>query len=641
MQNQNERLKLAIEEGVSKGVPMDYIAYSLKRAGWPVQLVDRATNDWQLKNGRAYKTTEFNDWLKKYYRQAAPGIAIMVVLDTIASVIALLKPWPIKLLADSVFGNIRAPGPLAPLTGTPKLIVVVSLLTLAIFLIGSIFGVVKDYALLKISYWLGRSIKEESFRHILHLPLYHEGRLPKGDYIYRQNEVTNSLSDLVLSSTSEIIESIILVIGVLVIMLTLNAKLTLISLVVIPFLIVSIALFGPMMGKLGRKLTRKLTRLSSKISSLITESIDNAEAVQAFTLQERQVQKLNKLILDNYTVSRRGLLWGKAFNFSNGLVVILGTSAVIYFGGREALLHQFSLGKLLIFMTYMGYLIGPIQDITAQITIRRQKLVNVNRVYEVLSDHEGAEQLRADHPLPRLQGHIDFQNVAYAYKDDLILNHINLTIQPGEKVGIIGPSGAGKSTLLKLLALYLEPSAGRILVDGHDIQTVSLQDLRRNIAWVSQTPQLFASTILQNMVDGDINRQITQQEIEWAASAANITEFVSKLPLGMESTAGEGGSALSGGQRQRISIARALLKNAPIICLDEPTSALDDRSERLIHDSIGALIQNKTVLLVSHRLPLLTLMDRIYVLDQGNVIDVNRYGGLRQYLYQLQLADQL
>ncbi|HEY5441995.1 MAG TPA: ABC transporter ATP-binding protein [Candidatus Saccharimonadales bacterium] len=634
---QDQRLKQAIEEGVAKGVPVDFIAYSLNRAGWPQQMVKESIDTWMLENGRRQTTTEFKSWLKKYYAQAKPAIIVMVVLNTIASAIALLQPWPLKLLADSVFGTVPAPGPLKPYTHTPHLILIVAFLTLLIFILGQAFGVLKDYFLLKIGYWLNRSIKEESFRHILHLPLYHEGRLPKGDYVYRQNDVTNSLSDLVLNSTSEIIGSVILIIGVMAIMLTLNAKLTIITIVVIPFLILSVAIFGPIMGKLGLA----LTKLFSKTASLINESIDNTEAVQAFTLQERQVQKLKDLWQQTYLISRRGLLWGKLFQFSNGLVVVLGTSLVIYFGGTQALNHQFSLGELLIFMTYLGYLIGPIQDITSQITIRRQKLVNVKRVYEVLSDHEGVERLREGKSLPRLTGRVQFQNVSYAYRGTPVLDQVSLTIEPGQKIGIIGPSGAGKSTLLRLLDLYIEPTAGRILVDGYDVQTVSLQELRRNIAWISQSPQLFATTIQENMEDGDINRVMTPDELGWAAQAANITDFVNKLPLGMNSIAGEGGSSLSGGQRQRISIARALLKNAPIICMDEPTSALDDKSERLIHDSIGSLIQDKTVLLVTHRLPLLNLMDKIYVLQDGRLVDVEEFGGIEQYAYQLQVAGQL
>jgi ABC-type bacteriocin/lantibiotic exporter with double-glycine peptidase domain len=633
----DQRLIKAVEEGVSKGAPIDFISYSLIRAGWPRQMVSEAVETWLRENGRTHKTTEFREWLKKYYLQAKPAIILMVVLNTIASGIALLQPWPLKILADSVFGRIPAPWILKPYTHTPTLILIVSFLTLLIFLLNSAFGVLKDYLLLKIDYWLNRSIKEEAFRHILHLPLYHEGRLPKGDYIYRQNEVTNSLSDLILNSTSQIIGSVIMIFGVMAIMLSLNAKLTLITIVVIPFLIFSVWLFGPIMSKLGVA----LTKLFSNTATLIAESIDNAEMVQAFTLQERQVQKLKDLWMQTYMISRKGLLWGKAFQFSNGLVVILGTSLVIYFGGTEALHNHFSLGSLLIFMTYLGYLIGPIQDITSQITIRRQKLVNVRRVYEVLSDHEGVEHMREDKRLARGQGRIQFQNVSYGYKGTNVLDQVNFTIEPGQKIGIIGPSGTGKSTMLRLLDLYIEPTAGRILIDGQDIQTVSLQDLRRNIAWISQSPQLFATSIIENMQDGDINRVMTPEEIYWASQASNITEFVDKLPMGMNSIAGEGGSSLSGGQRQRISIARALLKNAPIICMDEPTSALDDKSEKMVHDSIGSLIQNKTVILVTHRLPLLSLMDKIFVLQDGHLVDVSEYGGIEQYAYQLQVTGQL
>ena len=249
--------------------------------------------------------------------------------------------------------------------------------------------------------------------------------------------------------------------------------------------------------------------------------------------------------------------------------------------------------------------------------------------------------MREDRHLALSQGRIQFQNVSYGYQNTSVLDQVSLTVEPGEKIGIIGPSGTGKSTLLRLLDLYIEPTAGRILIDGQDIQTVSLQELRRNIAWISQSPQLFATSILDNMQDGDINRVMTPQEVAWASQAANVNEFVDKLPMGMNSIAGEGGSSLSGGQRQRISIVRALLKNAPIICMDEPTSALDDKSEKYIHDSLGSLIQNKTVLLVTHRLPLLSLMDKVFVLQDGHLVDVQQYGGIEQYAYQLQVTGQL
>jgi len=636
--DQKQRLFLAIEEGVSKGVPMEFIAYSLTRAGWPRNVVEDAVNRWSEENGRIHKRTDFKIWLKKYYTQAKPAVLIMVVLDTISSAIALLQPWPTAILANSVFGKSPAPGPLRPYTHTTTLIVIVALMTLTIFVVGYLFNIFKDYFLLKIGYWLNRSIKEESFRHILHLPLYHEKRLPKGDYIYRQNEVTNSLSDLVLNTTSEIIGSIILILGVLTIMTILNPPLTLVTVVVIPFLILSVKFFGPIMAKWGQA----MVILQSDTATLISESIDNTETVQAFGLEERQVQSLKSLWVQVYEVARHGLLWSKAFGFVNGLLVISGTSVVIIIGGTEALEGHFTLGALLVFMTYIGYVIGPIQDITSQITIRKQKLVNVRRVYEVLGDHEGIEYERQDkHMSPQTTGRIEFQNISLNQGSAVILSQVNLTVQSGERVGIIGPSGSGKTTILRLLDLYLEPSAGRILIDGIDIQSVSLADLRKNIAWISQSPQLFAKSIIENMRDGDINRVITPEELAWATEAANVSEFVSNLPMGLDTKITENSSSLSGGQKQRIAIARALLKRASILCMDEPTSALDIKSEKLIVGSMDKMLESKTVLLVTHRLPLLKLMHTIYVLHNGKLVNVEKFGGVDNYIHQMELAGNI
>lgn len=629
-------LNTAIETAINQGIPPRYIAYGLIKAGWPADIVNPAIDDWLKTHEHTQQTTAFKDWLKKYYKLAIPGVIAMVILNTIASGIALLKPWPVKIMADSAFGTIPAPGPLARFEG-PELILAVSGLTLALFLIGELFDLVRDKVLLKIGFWLNRMIKAESFRHILHLPLYHQERLAKGDYIYRQNTVTSSLSDLVLGSTSNIIESIILIIGVLFIMIRLNPPLTLISAVIIPFLFLTIKLVGPRLGEVARK----LAELASKTSSHITESVDNAETVQAFTLEDRQVSKLNAMWEESYELARKSMLWGKVFNFSNGLLVILGTSAVMFFGGTSVLDGKMSLGDLLIFLTYMNYLLGPVQQIADQITSRRQKLLDVHRIYEVLSDHEGIEDIRKDAHLPAIKGWVQFDHVSYSYDQHQVLNDISLTIKPGEKIAIIGPSGSGKSTILKLINMFVNPDQGRILLDGYNIQEVSMHDMRRNIAWVSQSPQLFSTSITENIVDGDVFRQVTAQEIGFAAQVANLPEFVNKLPLGYNSPAGENGSSLSGGQRQRIAIARAVLKNAPIICMDEPTSALDDKSEELIRQSIHQLVKNKTVILVTHRPSLLSAMDTIYVLEGGKLRNVTEYGGYERYMHYLEQHEQI
>jgi len=627
----------AIEDAIAHGVPPNMVGDSLAGAGWPPELVRQAVEVWMESHGRAAKTTAFKDWLKKYHHRARPAVAAAVVLGLLQAGVALLKPWPTKILADSAFGKIQAPGPLAPYTHTPTLIAITAAMTIALFVVGAMLEFVSSFALLKIGFWLNRSIKIESLRHILHLPLFHQERLAKGDYVYRQNVVTNSLSDLVLGTTASLIGSVVMIIGVVLIMLHFNPRLTLVSIVLMPLLYLTMRVFGPKMGKYSQK----LTETASETSSRINESVDNAETIQAFTLEDKQLYQVDQLWKKGYQYTKKSMLWSSFLTNTNGLLTILATSVVMYFGGTAALQGKMTFGQLLIFMTYMGYLLGPIENLVKQITTRNQKLIDVNRVYEVLSDHEGIEDLRKDrHMPPNLRPIIDFQNITYAYKDQIIFNNLNLHINQGEKVAIIGPSGGGKSTILKLLPLFIEPNQGRILYDNIDIQSVSLQELRHNIAWVSQNPQLFSGSIMDNLLDGDPTREIGADEIKNALVVSNVAEFAVKLPLGLESPAGENGSSLSGGQRQRIAIARSLIKNAPILCLDEPTAALDTKSENYIRDSLKTMVQGKTVLMVTHRKALLTLMDTIYVLDNGVLRNVNEMGGLDHYLNVLEGIDE-
>lgn len=620
-----------IEKALAAGVQPQYIGAQLIQQGWPAQMVNEAVTAYLNAHGRVQKKTDFQAWLKTYKQRAFGALIVMVTVSVLSSGVLLLQPWPTKILVDSGFGTIQAPGPLAPYTHKPIMILITSLLTIVIFLVGMALGTARDYLILKLGFRLNRGIKEESFRHILHLPLFHQERLAQGDYIYRQNNLTDSLSDLVLDTTSLIAESVIMIVGILIIMLKFNLKLTAISVILVPFLFLLVRLFGPKLGKISRE----MTQVNSDTSAMVTESVESAETIQAFTLEEKQVGKANQLWWKNYFLSRSGLLWGRFYRFSNSLLIIMGTSAVMYFGGIDALHGNMTLGQLLIFMTYMGYLLGPVESIATEYAARNQKLVQVSRIYEVMADHEGIENLRKDNHFHVSKGRIEFQNVSYSAGDVKILDRINLIVEPGQKIAIIGPSGSGKSTLLKLLPLFIEPASGRILIDGIDIQSVSLQELRQKIIWISQNPQLFKGTILENLMDGDPNRQITQEEVNKAMAAANVNEIIDRLPLGLNSPTGEGGSSLSGGQRQRIAIARGLIKNAPIVCMDEPTAALDAKSENKIRDSISQLIAGKTVFMVTHRKALLSLMDKIFVMDSGTLQPVQRYGGLDAYLQKI------
>ncbi len=627
------KLYEAIDMAVASGVPPNMLADVLTGLGWPREMVNQAVEAWLKVNGRQAIKTDFKTWLKKYKKRARPAIGIVVALGLVEAGVSLLKPWPVKIMADSAFGSIPAPGPLEAFTGKPDLIAITAAMSIVLFLVGAAFSWFSDYILLKIGFWLNRSIKAESFRHILHLPLYHQERLAKGDYVYRQNVVTNSLSDLVLGTTSAIISSIIMILGVLAIMLSFNPMLTLVSVVLMPLLYLTMRLIAPHMGIYAQQ----LTEINSKTATAINEAVDNAETVQAFTLEEKQLVKVDSLWHQGYQATRKSLTWNNLLANTNSFLVILATSTVMYFGGTAAMQGRMTFGELLIFMTYMGYLLGPVEGLVKQITSRYQKIIDVGRVYEVLSDHEDIENLRSDRLMPpTVRGVIDFQNISYSYNGQTVFQGLSLHVDEKEKVGIIGPSGGGKSTILKLLPLFITPTAGKITIDGIDTQAVSLQQLRKKIAWVSQTPQLFNGTIVENIYDGDVNRQIGVEEIKHAVEVANVVEFAVKMPMGINSPTGENGGSLSGGQRQRVAIARSLIKQAPILCLDEPTAALDAKSENYIRDSLREIIHDKTVLMVTHRRSLLALMDTIYVLENGQLYNVNQLGGLDAYLQRLE-----
>ena len=628
-----QKLYQAIDMAIAAGVPVNMVADVLSSVGWPRNLTNQALDEWLARNNSRITKTDFKTWLKKYQRRAIPAIIVVVAVGLVQAAFMLMRPWPIKIMADSALGTVPAPGPLEPYTHTTTLIAIVSILMFLIYLFGAIAAWLSDILLLRIGFWLNRSIKIESFRHILHLPLFHQARLAKGDYVYRQNVVTNSLSDLVLGTTASIIGSAIMILGILAIMVVISPWMTLVSVVLMPMLYLTLKFIGPRMGLYARR----LNEINSATASAINEAVDNAETVQAFTLEEKLIMRVDELWHVGYRLTRLNMMWGNLLKHANSLLVIAATAIIMYFGGLAAINSQITFGELFIFMIYMGYLLSPVENLVQRITSRYQKKIDVGRVYEVLSDHEGIESLRNNRPVPaNIQGVVEFQDVSYSYGGATVFENLSLRIEKGEKVGIIGPSGGGKSTLLKLVPLFIEPDSGTILIDGVDTQSVSLRGLRENIAWVSQSPQLFTSSILENIYDGDVYRKVGLDEVKNAVEVANVLEFTTKLPMGINSPAGEDGGSLSGGQRQRVAIARALIRQAPILCLDEPTAALDAKSENYIRDSLMQMVRSKTVIMVTHRKSLLALMDTIYVLDGGKLTNVNALGGLDRYLAQLE-----
>jgi len=578
------------------------------------------------------KGTSYKSWILKYFKKSSKSIAILIFIDMILISFSLLEPWPLKLLADSVFGNSPAPGVLEKYTGTFTLLIIVSLMSISIFLVSSIMGIVDDYVATKLSYKLDVAIKGEMYNHIIRLPLFHKQRLHKGDYIGRLKSLTGDVSALVLGSTSSIVESVFTIIAVLAVLFFVNIKLTLIGLVIVPLLYKSVRVFSPRV----QKITEALQQNFGSMNNQIQESIENTETIQSFTDESTQVKKLLGLMADKLRLDKKSLLINNSFGFTNSLFVVLGTTTIMIIGGGQILDGTLSFGDLFIFINYMQRLYGPVEGLTHAISEIKKRVVSTKNVYEVINDHQEIEDVNQGYKIVNPKGHIKLENIQLLYDNKVVLNNVNLDIPAGQKVGFIGPSGGGKSSFLKMIPKFIPPTSGTIYMDDYDISQSSTLSVRRSITTISQTSQLFSGTILDNILLGanDIDK-VTNQDVENVIVASSAKEFIEELEVGINTYIGEAGSMLSGGQKQRIAIARGLLKDAPIVIMDEPTSALDSASEDFIKTHLRQITEGKTVLMVTHKLSMLAAMDEVYVVESGAIKNIKEYGGLEVYLNYL------
>lgn len=580
----------------------------------------------------------FKSWLFTYIRQSWWRIVILILLSLIAVGLGLLNPWPLKLLADSVFGNVPAPGPLEPYTGTVTLLYFAAITYVTIYLLQGVFGVISGYVGARFGFRLDVKIKQQLFRHILYLPIKAPNRLETADYVYRQNVETNTVSALVLGTFVTVFQSTITVVGILVILFILDWQLTILSLIVLPFLYLTLRFFGPRI----QQQSFKLEQITSKLYTHSQESIQNADIVQSFNRQDSQLQKLTDLLNQKLHLQLKYTLIVGAFGLVTSLLTVMVLVTIVVLGGKAVFSGQLTFGSLLIFVTYAGLLYQPLEALSGAFAGANQNLASLKRVFEVVYDNAGLEDTTHGNVLANVKGQISFRNINFSYGQKQILKDINFTIQAGEKVAFVGPSGAGKSTILALVARFAIPDSGFIYIDEQELHDINLDSLRNHIALVDQEPKLFSISIAENIAFATKpDEKYPLPGIMAAAGLAYATEFIDKLPNTYDEEVEHTGGSLSGGQKQRIAFARAMYKQAPILLLDEPTSAQDVASEKHVLEAINKLIQNRTVLLVTHKLSLLAEMNRVFVVEGNTVQDVSAYGGLDAYIRYLEVHDNL
>lgn len=542
--------------------------------------------------------------------------------------VALLLPWPIKLILDYVI--LKAPLPpeaqfLAPYIGS-------DLITLLLFLVVSyvvlrVIQMMVSYmhkvGLLTVGEKMTAEIRENIFRRLQALSLSFHGKKSSSDLLYRLTSDINKLQTVLVIFPDTIIHRFLVVFSHLGIMFYYNWKLALLASVIIPV----IYFYNRIYGSNVEDAVEEKRKKESDVSEVIAENVSAMALIQAYGRQDDQHTRFSELNRAGLEHEIEAMRLSKIFQRLNDIIMALGMAIVVTYGGWLALDGALLPGTLVLFTFYVKNLYRPIRKLAEMILEIGKAQVSGRRLLELFN----ANQEIADAPdaleAPPFSGRMAFENVTFGYDaNKMVLNNLSFTVEPGETIALVGHSGAGKSTIINLLMRFYDPQTGRITADNYDIKLLKIKSLRDQITILMQEAQLFYKSVAENIAFG--KEGATTEEIIRAAKLAQAHDFIENMPNGYETMIEEGGENLSGGQKQRINIARAMIRNTPILILDEPTTALDAKSESLVHDAINVLTRGKTTFVIAHKLSTIRDADKILVLDKGQMVGLGKHDEL-------------
>jgi subfamily B ATP-binding cassette protein MsbA len=563
----------------------------------------------------------------------------------IETAMSLAAPWPLKVVIDNVVGTHPLPEWLHWVHdlpgGTTKqglaLWAGVSLVLIA--LIGGVAAYIDNYFTESVGQWVANDLRKRVYHHLERLSLSYYDTHQTGTMLSTITADVGTIQDFASSATLTIVVDMLTIVGVLGVMLWLDWDFALIAVSVTPFLLWFVSRFK----KAVKKATHEVRSNQSDLVAVVQQGLESMRAVKAFGRQDLEEERLDEVSMRTVTSSLKARSVKSLLSPTVGLVVSLGTAYVLWRGGMLILSGAMTVGSLTVFLAYLNKFFKPVQDLAKMANTIAQTSVALDRIRSIL-DTDTIIPERADAHTPEtVRGEIDLQNVAFAYNADAtVLRDVNLSIKAGQRIGVVGPTGGGKSTVMSLIPRFYDPTGGRVLIDGVDVRDYSLRGLRQQIGFVLQETVLFRGTIRDNIAYGKPGA--TEEEIIEAARLANADEFIQRMPHGYDTMVGERGSTLSGGQRQRIGIARAVVRNSPILMLDEPTAALDTESEKLVMEALERLMKGRTVITIAHRLSTIRDSDKIVVLKGGYVAEEGPHdelvakGGIYAELWGTQAA---
>lgn len=555
--------------------------------------------------------------LVRPYRVWLIFIFLAMLIETVMS---LATPWPLKIIIDNVIGNHKLPDWLGwmkktALGGNEMALATVAATTVVIIaVIGSIANYINSYFTESVAQYVANDLRRRMYHHLQRLSLSYYDSHQVGKLLSTITADVSTIQDFASAALLNILVDALTIIGMLSLMFYLNWDFALAAVGVTPFLLLFIARFK----KAVKKATREVRKDQSNMVVVLQQGLESMRAINAFGRQDMEEDRLKKVSLETVNAALKARRLKSLLVPVVSITVSLCTALVLWRGANLALSGLMTIGSLTVFLSYLSKFFHPVQDLAKLTNSIAQATVALERIQTILDTDTIIPQKPDANIPPAFKGEIIFDHVAFSYNTDTpVLYDLNLAIKAGQRIGICGPTGGGKSTIASLIPRFYDPTGGRILIDGIDITNFRLDGLRNQIGFVLQDTVLFYGSVRENIAYG--RPDATEKEILDAARLANADEFISKMPHGYDTLVGERGLTLSGGQRQRIGIARAVVRNSPILILDEPTAALDTESEKIVMDALENLMKGRTVITIAHRLSTILDADKIVVIKDGVV----------------------
>ncbi len=578
------------------------------------------------------------DFLRPHWK--ALTLALLAMAGAAAT--DLLEPWPLKIVLDYVLQSKRPPGWMSAMVtwiGQDKLAVLnfaVAAVAL-IAIVGALSSLVEKYLSTSVGQWVMHDLRRTLYHHIHRLSLAEHDEKRTGDLIGRVTSDIEAIQSFVTTALLGILSSVLTLLGIIGVMLYLNWRFTLISLSIAPVLFVVVYIFTRRIKKASRDVRKK----ESELVSIVEEVFSSIRVVKAFAREDYEERRFERQSLENVEMALVARSIKMKLPPIVEIVVATGTCLMLGYGARLVLAGQLTVGALVVFLLYLGKMYKPMRDLSKMTDTVSKAAVGFERIREVLETESGMRDQPGSRPAARFKGKIEFDKVSFGYnQDQLILKNISFEIEPGQVAAFVGPTGGGKTTIISLVARFYDPISGEVKIDGTNIRNYTMKSLRQQISFVLQETLLFRAPVWQNIAYG--RPEAGRAEIISAAKLANADEFIEEMPEGYDTMVGERGVTLSGGQRQRIAIARAVIRNTPILVLDEPTSGLDAVSEHAVFEALDRLMEGKTCIVIAHHLATIRRAIIIFVVKDNTLVERGTHdellaaGGPYSELYDIQ-----